>query len=230
MDFNESITYPRQREDWVKTVLIGGVLTFLAFLLIPVFIVYGYVVMAIRNSLSGDTAPPAFDDWGTLLVDGIKAWIIGLVYLLIPLIVAWVTIGGSIAAVGTGTRAGASAGLGGMVVGLLLSGILSLVFGYLAVVAIVNFAREERMGAAFDVEVIKRIGLDGDFLIPWLVSVGLFIVVGFVGMIPFVGWLLVPFAGFYVSVVAADLWATGFAQALEPTADVGRTTGGEPAL
>lgn len=43
------IQYPMERDDWVKTVLIGGVLIFFSFLLIPLFVVYGYLVRAIQG-------------------------------------------------------------------------------------------------------------------------------------------------------------------------------------
>jgi hypothetical protein len=230
MDFNEVITYPMERENWVKTVLIGGVLSFFGFLLLPLFVVYGYVVRTIDGSLEGSSEPPAFEDWGGLLVDGLQAWIIGIIYLIIPVIVAFVTIGGSIAAMATGGRAGAAAGIGGMMVGLVLTFILSLAFGYLAVAAIVNFAREGQFGAAFDFDVIKSVVFDREYAVAWLVSVAIFFVAGLVNVIPFIGWILTPFVGFYAAVVAADLWADGFARALESSSGVDRTRDEEPAV
>lgn len=227
---SEVVTYPMEREDWLKTVLIGGVLAWFGFLLVPLFLVYGYVVRAIRASLEEDPRPPAFEEWGELFVDGFKAWVIGLVYMLVPLIVAGVTIGGSIATMGTGSEAAAARGVGSLIVGFALTLVLALTFGYLAVAAIVNFAREDRFGAAFDFEVIKTVALDRDYAVAWLVSVAVFLVAGFVNGVPFVGWLLAPFVGFYAAVVAANLWAGGFAQAMESSAMTGRATGEEPTV
>lgn len=230
MDFNELLTYPMEREDWPKTVLIGGVLSFFGFLLLPLFIVYGYVVRTINESLAGNPEPPAFGEWGELLVDGLQAWIIGIIYLLVPLIVAAVTIGGSIATMATGESAGVAAGVGGMMVGLTLTLVLSLVFGYVAVAAIVNFAREGRFGAAFDFDVIKTVAFDREYAVAWLVSVAVFLVAGLVNAIPLIGWLLAPFVGFYAAVVAANLWAGGFERAMESTTGAGRTRDEEPAV
>ena len=217
MELDKVATYPMQSDEWVKTVLIGGIMIFFSFLLIPLCIAYGYIVRAIRSSLANDPTPPVFSDWGKLLVDGVQAFVIGIIYLLVPLIVAGVTIGGSILAIATGSGAGAAFGIGGIFFGLTISALLSIVFGYFAVVALVNFAREERFGAAFDVDVIKTVALDKEYAIAWLVSVGIFIVAGIVGMIPLVGWILVPFASFYAAVVAANLWAGGFTQAIDST-------------
>ncbi|MDR9432115.1 MAG: DUF4013 domain-containing protein, partial [Natronomonas sp.] len=142
MEFDKIATYPMERDDWLKTLLIGGVLLLLGALVVPLFVVYGYLVRTIRESIAGEPKPPAFDGWGELLVDGVQAWIVSLVYLIFPLIVAVVTVGGSIVAIATGSEAGAAAGAGGLFVGLTLSALLSIAFGYLAVVALVNFAKE----------------------------------------------------------------------------------------
>lgn len=220
----DAITYPMEREDWIKNVLIGGVLVLFGFLLVPMFLVYGYVVRAIRDSMEGRPEPPAFGEWGSLLVEGLQAWIIGLIFMIVPLAVGAVTVGGSILAMATGSRSGAAAGMGGLLVGFLLTFVLSLVFGYFAVVAIVNFAREERFGAAFDVGTIKRVGFDRDYAVAWLVSVVVFLVAGAIGgvlnVIPFLGFVVAAFVYYYAAVVAANLWAGGFVEAVG-TADVG---------
>ncbi|UWG46683.1 Uncharacterized membrane protein, DUF4013 family [Halanaeroarchaeum sp. HSR-CO] len=222
MDIQRSITSPMEAENWLKTILIGGVLTFLGVLIVPLLIVYGYLVRVIRGTLSEATEPPTFDDWGDLLVDGVKAWIISLVYMLVPLLVAGFTVGGSILAFATGTEAGAAAGAGGLWLGFSLSALLALVFGYLTVIAIVNFAREGVFGAGFDFDVIRTVAVDREYALAWLVSVVIFVVAGIVSAIPLVGWILTPFVSFYAAVVAADLWAGGFAQALESTGAITR--------
>ena len=230
MDVTEIIAYPMKRDDWARTLLIGGVLVFFSFLLVPILLAYGYIVRTIRRTLSGDPQPPVFDAWGELLVDGLQAWAISLIYLLIPLLVAGVTVGGSIAAIATGTESGAAAGVGGLMVGLGLTSILLLVFGYLSVAAVVNFAKEERFGAAFDFGRIKTVVLDRGYAIAWLVSVVILVIASFVTAIPLIGWLLSPFVGFYAAVVAANLWAGGFDRALDSTTVRGRTKSEETAL
>lgn len=218
------------RESWLTTVLIGGILVLLGFLLVPLFLVYGYVVRAIRASTAGDPEPPAFDDWGTLLVDGLQAWLVFLVYMLVPVVVAAVLFGGSIAAIATGSDAGISAGLGGLFVALGVTLVLSLVFGYVAVVALVNFARVGQFGAAFDFGTIKTVALDGDYAVAWLASVLVFLVAGLVGSIPLLGWVLAPVATFYAAVVAAALWADGFDSAVEGHGGVTRSRDPESAV
>lgn len=194
--------------------MIGGVLTFFAFLLIPLFAVQGYLLRVIRTSIDGESRPPEFDDWGALVVKGLKAWLIGVVYMLVPAIVAFVTIGSAIAAMVTGSQAGAAAGLAGLFGGLALTVVLSLTFGYLAVAAIVLFAREGEFGAAFDVEQLRDLAFNTDYAVAWVVSVVVFLVAGVVASVPLVGFVLGPFASFYAVMVAGRLWAGGYVDAM----------------
>jgi hypothetical protein len=220
---DETLTYPMEDDDWTVTVLIGGVLTLLSFLVVPGILVYGYLVRAVRERAEGATQPPAFADWGGLFVDGFKAWVIGIVYMLVPLVVFGVTVGGSLFAIATGTRAGAGAGLAGLFGGLALSFVLSLVFGYVATAAIIHFACTGEFGAGFDFGTLRKLVLSPEYATPWLVSIALFIAVNvavnLLNVIPFIGSLIAvvlsPFATFYVLVVATDLWAGGYNAALD---------------
>jgi len=100
---------------------------------------------------------------------------------------------------------------------------LSLVFGYVAVAAVVHFSVTGDMSAAFDFGTLRQLALSSEYATAWLVSVVLFvgvnIAVNLFNVIPFVGSLiagvLTAFATFYVAVVATDLWASGYSAALE---------------
>ena len=108
-----------------------------------------------------------------------------------------------------------------MVGGFLLTTILSLVFGYFAVVAIVNFARSGELGAGFDFSTIKQVALSGEYFTAWLISLGIFIVAaiisGILNVVPFLGVLLGSFVFFYAQLAVAPIWADGFAAALSGT-------------
>lgn len=230
MEFDKIVTYPMESTDWVKTILLGGILVFFGWLFVPLFFVYGYLVRTIRGSLSGRAEPPVFSEWGELLVDGVQAWLISVIYLLVPLVVAGFTVGGSVLAIATGSEAGGVAGAGGLMFGFAISALLALAFGYLAAVAIVNFAREGQFGAAFDFDLIKTVAVDREYAVPWLVSVGVLVVASILAGIPVVGWLISPFVSFYAAIVAANLWANGFNQALESTDSISRPKDEEAAI
>lgn len=210
----DALTYPTESDDWITTVAIGGVMLLLSVFIIPAFIAYGYLGRAIQANLDGEPEPPTFGDWGDLVMDGIKLMVVGFVYMLVPLVVMFVTVGTAVAALLTGTGSGAAAGIGTLLVGFLVSSVLALVFGYFAVVGIVNMVSEDRFGAAFDVETLREVGLDGDFAVPWLLAVGVFVgvsvITGILNVIPFLGALVGVFLNFYALIVASRLWAEGF--------------------
>lgn len=58
----ELLRYPTGREDWARTVLIGGALTLLAFLVVPAILVSGYALSVVRHRVEGHEEPPAFSD------------------------------------------------------------------------------------------------------------------------------------------------------------------------
>lgn len=230
MELHSILTYPLEREDWLRTVLIGGILTFIGFLIVPLLLVYGYVVRTIRVSLDGDAEPPAFTEWKELLVSGLQAFLISIVYLLIPLVIAGLTAGSAIAAFATGSETGVAIGAGTMFVGLTVSAVLALFFSYLGVGAVVNFARKGEMSAAFDFEILKTVALDKSHATAWLIALAVLAVASFVSMVPVIGWVLAPFASFYAAVVAANLWASGFSQAMDSLPRVMPPASDEPAL
>lgn len=232
--FQEAITYPTESDDWIKTVLIGGLLVLFGVLLVPMFFVYGYLVEVLRGRFDDETVPPEFDDWGDLLLDGFQAWAVGVIYLLIPLIVGGILVGGSVTAIATGGRTGSAVGLAGLLGGVGLTGVLSLVFGYVAVAGIINFAHEGDFGAAFDIGRLRTVCLHSDYAIAWLASIAVFfaasVASGVLNVVPVIGAILSAPLVFYASVSAAYLWADGFQAAIDATGEVGTGTPEEPAV
>lgn len=214
---NDALTYPTNHDDWKGTILIGGILSLLGFLLIPLLPVYGYLIRVIRYRLDGDPQPPTFGDWEELFVDGIKAFVIMFVYFIIPGIIGAVTVGASIGTLATGGNA--ASGFAGFGLAFLLTIVLFLVFGYIAVAALVNFANEDQLGAGFDFTAIKAIIFTEEYALAWALSIGIFIaawiVVGLLNVIPLLGAIIGAFVIFYVQIVAAHLWAGGFSDARE---------------
>jgi hypothetical protein len=217
IDLERVVTYPTNSDDWLKTVLIGGALTLFSFLIVPAFFVYGYVLRVLRDGIEGTEEPPVFDDWGTLLKEGVVAFVIVLVYQLIPLLVFFLTVGGSLAAIASGSEAGAGVGIVGLFGGLALSTLLALAFGYVTLIGLANYAHVGTLGSAFDLDLIRSVATDRAYAIPWLYGVGVFlaaaIVASVLGIVPFVGAIAGVFVTFYGQVAAAWVWGKGFGDA-----------------
>jgi len=87
-------------DDAIRTIAIGGLLSLLAFLVVPVFILAGYFIRVLNRTAGGDEVPPVFDEWGELAVTGLQAVLIGVAYALVPTI-----LGGGVVAIGIGSAA-----------------------------------------------------------------------------------------------------------------------------
>ncbi|MFT4890516.1 MAG: hypothetical protein ACI9YT_001432 [Halobacteriales archaeon] len=219
VDIEQIATFPMESDDWVTTVLIGGAAMLFSFFVVPIFLVSGYLVKVLRAGMEGATEPPAFDDWGETLKEGLVAAVIGFIYMLVPLIVAGVSIGGAVLAFLSGTDAGVGAGFASLFGGLFLSWILSIVFGIVGLAGVANYARERQFGAGFDFGVITDVVTHRSYLLAWVYVIVLNVVVGIIagvlGVIPFLGPIVTVFLSFYALVIAGWLWGQGFAEAAD---------------
>ncbi|WP_424006094.1 DUF4013 domain-containing protein [Haloferax denitrificans] len=233
---SESLNYLRNGEDWVKTVLIGGVLGLLSFLIVPTFLVIGYLLRVVRATMKGDEQPPVFDDWGDMAIDGVKGFAIAFVYALVPAIIAGVFGFAGIvgAAAGGSDAAGAVGGIVALV-GLLLAFVLGLLAAYLIPAALSNYAETDRMGSAFDFGTLRPILTSGKYATAWLMSFAVLfassIVVGVLNVIPLLGFVVGAFVTFYAAVAAYYIIGKTWGELHEvEMMDEGETPGEQPAV
>ena len=85
MDIGKSFTFVFDDEDWLKQLVIGGLI---AFIPIVNFAAFGYVVQVIRNARDGQDVPlPEWsNNFGQYFMDGLKVFV-GLLVYYAPLIV-----------------------------------------------------------------------------------------------------------------------------------------------
>jgi len=209
MDIVENIKYPTTDSEWIKKILIGGIL-----LIIPIinFIIGGYYIKTLRGSIEGKPGLPEWDDWGDLFITGSMVAIIGLIYMLIPLIVLFVSIGGVItAAISSGDFSVGS--ISAIVGGSLFSVVLMLIVFLVLPMALSIYAKEDSIGAAFRIgEILSRIkSIPGDYIISIIVLYALLFIVNLVAAIPILGWVIVIFANFYIVLVASKMFGEVYA-------------------
>jgi hypothetical protein len=90
--FEDALRYPYDEGDGLRSLVIGGLLTLLSVLVLPAILVSGYTLRVLREVDAGDEHLPAFDDCGAMLVDGLKAIAVALVYVLIPAVLLTVAV------------------------------------------------------------------------------------------------------------------------------------------
>ena len=205
MDIVEEIKFPTKDSDWIKKVLIGGILG-----LIPIinFIVYGYYLKVIKGAFEEKSTMPEWEDWGDLFIKGLIVLIISIVYMIIPIIVMLASAGGMMFAALSGDPTAAVGGLGAAIGGLLLGSILILIFGFVLPMGVVMYAKEDSIGAAFRIkEVLSRIkSVFGDYITTYIVLIVLIFVLSFIGSIPIIGWLIAIFGYFYLFVTIWNMF------------------------
>jgi hypothetical protein len=223
----DGLTYPLEGDSAVARILIGGVLGFLSVLVIPAFALLGYSVWVLAGAARGEREPPAFEDWGTMIVDGLKATVVAIVYGIVPFVLIFVSFfviaGGG--ASGSDTAAGILGGIG--LLGMLLSFVAMFVLYYVIPAALTNMALEGSLGAAFDFGTIKQAVFSADYLVAWLIPFVIAFVMNLVVFalaITVVGLLVVPFIQFYVQVAVFYMFGTAFGKVV----GVPQTGGGAP--
>jgi hypothetical protein len=211
----DALSFPRSGDDWIPTLLIGGVLSVLSVLVLPVFVVQGYLVRVLRAAANDETDAPSFTDWGGLFVDGLKLFVINIAYSLViavPYFALFFVLFGS------------NDGMSALSLVLaLVTVVLALVVGYFIPAAFANFALEDDFGAAFDFGTIKSAAFTSDYAIAWVLAILVGAVGGFIGAalsVVLVGILVL----FYVQVSVYYLFGRGFAKGLGRTGGDSATT------
>lgn len=221
--FEEGLSYPLKGDEALGRMIIGGLLGFGSFLVIPAFALLGYLVWVLGGAARGEEEPPAFDNWGEMLVDGLKATVVAIVYGIVPFVLVFLSIfviaGGG--ATGSETGMGILGGIG--VIGILVSLVAMFVLYYLIPAALTNMALEGSVEAAFDFGTIKQAVLSVDYLVAWLIPFVLAFLANIVTAIlaiTVIGLVAVPFIQFYIQVAAFYMFGAAFGNVVGVDGDV----------
>lgn len=229
--FEAGLRYPWNDGDGVEELLVGSVLLLLGVLVLPLVLVSGYQLRVVRDVLRGDAEPPAWDEWGDLLVDGLKVWLASLVYAGVPALLLAVAVVAFFVPVTQPSRV-----LGALLVlAALVSVPLAILAWYVFPAALANLAHSGSLAAAFAPRRLWRVVTDGEYLRGWLLGLVVAVAGGFLGLIAsstVVGAVAAPFVAFYTGVSVSYLFATGAARtgafgdatAEPPTDDADATT------
>jgi hypothetical protein len=202
---SKSLSYVRDSENVVTTVILGGLLVLLGVLIVPTVTLVGYLMRVLRSSADDEDVAPEIrtGDLVDLTVEGIPGAVVGFVYFLIPTLVAAVFVGGSIVALVAGGSANSGGllglGFGGILIGGLLATVLGLVAAYVVPAALANVAESGSIGAGFDLGTLRPVLFSGAYATAWAMGVGLLLVAGLlVGVISTVTFGLGGILGAFV--------------------------------
>ncbi len=192
---SDSIKYPTS--NWGK-VLILGVIMIASILIVPVFLLIGYLFRIIKSTLAGLDELPDFDEIGEMFVDGLKVFVVGIVYS-IPVIIISLIINVIVGSSSSSTLSLNPAMIWGLVLAYIVYIIVAVIVGLIEVIAIVNMAYYDGdLGAAFKFsEILHRIAKIGwrKYIITYIViAVVAFVgfLIGLLTLIIIVGIILIP--------------------------------------
>lgn len=219
---SDSIKYPSS--SWGK-VLILGIITIASILIVPLFLLLGYMFRIIKATLAGIDELPEFDEIGEMFVDGLKVFVVGFIYAIpvwiISAIVGLLTGGNTVA---TATSLGTGYALA-FILGNIITIIIAVIIGLIEIMAIVNMAYNNGdLGTAFRfseiLDIISTIGW-GKYIITYIVIVilaAIGLLIGIFTMIILIGFILLPLIIVpYVIMFEARGIALLFTDAMETT-------------
>ena len=193
---SDSIKYPST--SWGK-VLILGIIMIASILIVPIFLVYGYMFRIIKATLAGLDELPEFDEIGEMFVDGLKVFVVAIVYAIPVYIIAAILgliIGGSTTSTSLSMD---PTMMWALFFGYLVYIIIAVIIGLIEVIAIANMAYYNGdLGAAFRfseiLDYIARIGW-GKYIATYLVIAIVAFIGFFIGILTFfilIGIILLP--------------------------------------
>ncbi|HEY9207050.1 MAG TPA: DUF4013 domain-containing protein [Candidatus Methanoperedens sp.] len=211
MDITEEVKFPTKDSEWMMKVLIGGIIG-----IIPIvnLISYGYSIKVMKGAIGGNPGLPKWEDWGDLFVKGLMAFIIELIYMIIPILVIGISVGGALMALFTGNFETFMAALAGAIGGVLIGLILALIALLLTPMAISMYVKEDSIGAAFKIgEVMSRIkSVIGDYIMVYIILIVLGVILGILSIIPILNILIIVFGSFYIMLIAYNMFGKVYAK------------------
>ncbi|MGB4362572.1 MAG: DUF4013 domain-containing protein [Methanothermobacter tenebrarum] len=156
----EALDYPGTN---LKKVVTLGALILISILIIPIFLVAGYWLRVLKATIAGFDELPDFDEWGEMFIDGLKVFVVGIVYMIIPLILYF----GGIYLAGSNPIAG--------IIVLIIGVILAIILGLIEQIAIAHMAFNDRLGAAFQIGEILNVISEITWIkyIIWIIGVAI---------------------------------------------------------
>ncbi|MFH0801973.1 MAG: DUF4013 domain-containing protein [bacterium] len=221
---SQELTAPFKDPKFIEKTAIGGLLSLIPLVggLFPQGFVVNYIA---AKTGEGKEELPLWENWGNMFGKGCIAYIITVLYMLIPIVVALILCGGGILGILSaaaqrdfGTIFTSALSIAGGLIGAIF---LSIIFGFFVPMAIVRYSRSGSFGAAFELGLIWNI-ISKDFtgyLMTFLAGIGLGIALGIlmgvagmvVGWVPVIGWLLMPFLAGMGGMIIALMTSSAYA-------------------
>ena len=211
MDFGKAFTFMFADPNWLRKLGIGTLVGLLGIVLMPILIgviplimVMGYTLDALRNVAEGKEFPmPEWNEWGSFLIRGLKLIVAFFVWSL-PLLLVGIPLGLGAAFAGNQSDAGPAIGALLMVCASCLTFLWGLFLLLISPAIYIRLAVTGRLGAAF--EIGKLGALTRDNLGNVILALILVFVAGLIAAVVGSLGMLLLCVGFLITVPLATLW------------------------
>jgi len=150
MDYVGSVTYVAQDKDWLKKIGMGALMALLSIVLVGSWALTGWAMEAFRRVARGaEEKLPDWDDFGGYIGQGLKFFVVTLVWSL-PMIVIIAVLAGIAAAAAATVRSGEAAMMGVTLIIWLVAIVYSLAVSFLGIGAFVIIAQTGDLGQALN--------------------------------------------------------------------------------
>ncbi|RJQ32218.1 MAG: DUF4013 domain-containing protein [Actinobacteria bacterium] len=204
MDYAAAFSYMFQDKDWLKKILLGGLIFFVPILQ---FAAFGYAIKVLRNVKAGNATPlPEWDDIGGMFVSGIKYFVALILYALPAIIIMFILF-----ALIFGAAAISSAGDAAKAVGPLIAVCSCFSYGVIMIYALVfmillpeitiAYAETENISSAFEIKKIfnkTKVNI-GPIIIIVLISYVANLIAGLGVILFFIGVIFTSFWAYLVN-------------------------------
>jgi hypothetical protein len=228
------IKFPFQSPNWKGRFLIGSGLLLASYIIpiVPAIFVYGYLAGVMRQAIQGEPLVlPEWRDWGRLAKDGVRCFVVGLLFMAPGFIVMYagmalymvVFVWGS-ASMNAGATSDAISSLpfflmfgamGIFFISMFLGWFLTMLGLVPFPAALAHFVAQDKVGAALNVREWSKI-IKADkwgYLVSWVITLGLggiiyfaFMLVYFLGIFCFPIFIVFVPVGLYLLLVAAAVF------------------------
>jgi len=211
MDFGKAYTFMFDDPNWLRKLGIGTLVGLLGIVLMPVLIgvipllmLVGYTLDALRDVVDGKEFPmPEWNEWGGFLIRGVKLMIALLVWSL-PLFIIMIPLFIGTALTGNHNNSGTAFGVLLITCSSCLMFLWGLFFWLISPAIYIRLAVTGRLGAAF--EVGKLWALTRDNLGNVILALILVFVAGLIAAVVGSLGMLLLCVGFLITVPFATLW------------------------
>lgn len=176
VDYGKAIKRPFSD---LKKLGVGALLYMIPFInIITGFFASGYTLSCAKTAMKKDFKLPEWKEWGQLFVKGLLATIIGFIYF-IPAMIVGMIVGGAaiLTTLGSGNMFAAA---GVSIFGFIIFLIVALITLYVIPIAIMTYVGKDNFGAAFNIGLIFKKVLVGEYFAVWIIAAVYAIVVSII--------------------------------------------------